>query len=488
MRFRRTVMLCCSLCAATLIVTACSGDLDAGSGATVTRQLAIQAAAHDEILRAQPIGTDLYARQLSSVLAAQGVSAFDTQTISASVGNAGTMTYVLGDQISCPFLRPAGQPGVACSALTEQAFQRALVGELAAQQVAVEQRAADLRADLGDDGVQFVALYGKAALENGLVAARVRATQALRSASLCDTTPEPMGDAFVLGGEEGETQFMARSQATLESTPPTVCNVDLIAQAARDATRAGVADYLARTPLCPGVSTQTLSSRVDIVAADAQRRAGIDAGIDAGYDNFRIWLMHNWQCEPPASSPSPTTFGDPIVVDLEGHGLRFDAARVAFDLFDDGRGAWITPPAGGAWLARDLDGDGCVGSGAELVTEAQGDHALDGALDALAAFDADHDGVLDAREIAAAGLGLWRDANRDGACQRGEWTTLAQAGFDRISLAVRDGYRIDASGNVIRGRIELGGARTAAAYDVWLAAETDSPPGGIALMKRPSRL
>jgi hypothetical protein len=399
------------------------------------------------------------------------------------------MTYVQGDQISCPFLRPAGQPGVACSALAEQAFQRALVGELAAQQVAVDQRAEDLRADLGDEGVQFVALYGKAALENGLVAARVRATQALRSASLCDTTPEPMGDAFALGGEEGETQFMVKSQATLESTPPTVCNVDLIAQAARDATHAGMADYLARTPLCPGVSVQTLASRVDLVAADAQRRTGIDAGIDAGYENFRIWLMHNWQCVPPASAPSPTTFGDPIVVDLEGRGLRFDGARVQFDLFDDGRGAWITPPAGGAWLARDLDGDGCVGSGAELVTEAQGDRALDGALEALAAFDLDRDGVLDAKEIAAAKLGLWRDANRDGACQRGELISLGQAGFDQISLRVRDGYRIDTRGNVIRGQIELTGARgTAAAYDVWLAAETDGVPGGIALAKRPSRL
>jgi hypothetical protein len=61
---------------------------------------------------------------------------------------------------------------------------------------------------------------------------------------------------------------------------------------------------------------------------------------------------------------------DPLILDLDGDGIEtvgVAASGVAFDIDGDGmaeRMGWLAPDDG--FLARDADGDGRIGSGAEL--------------------------------------------------------------------------------------------------------------------------
>ncbi len=487
MKTSALAFLATPLCAAVAI--GCGSDLVVPSEPAPTTTGTDTAALHDthvaahaEILRSQATGTELLAKRLDAVLGSQGVVGFDARAASAAVGNAAPMLYVQATGARCPFLRDPGPVGVACTALAEQAVSDVLLLDQAAEEAAIDRRATDLRAPLGEDGVRFVAMYGKAALENGLDAGRTRVLQALRVAGKCDTRPDTISDAYVYGTEEGERLFQTASAATLQATPRTICDVDQIASAARDAASAQVDGYLSGTPICPGVDLATLQARVDFAQATPRRKSGVHDGIEGAYQNFRIWLVRNWVCQPPTSINNGATWGDPIVVDLDGSGIRFSASRVRFDLYDDGQGVWMpTLAPGSAYLARDLDGDGVIGSGAELVTNIVDGLARDGALPALRALDRDGDGTLDRAETAAARLVLWRDANGDGACQKAELLQLADQGFDHVSLRATEGYAVDGLGDVFRQSISLGGARTARAVDVWLAVEADALPAGTAL-------
>lgn len=462
------------------------GDDEVASG-SLDLQTRVQAAAHAEILRSQRGGAETYARRLEAVLGTHGLSGFDAMTVLGDVGRPARTLFIERGQ-QCPFLREGRTGGVACAAIAEQAFQDLLLLDQTSQETAVDERSGVLAGELGREGSQFVALYGKAALSNGVQATKVRAAQALRVGGHCDTTAEPASDAFIYGSEEGEALLQTVSRTTLDATPRTVCDVDQIAAAARDAARAQATDYLRRTPLCPGVEPQTLAGRVDLAQAATERERGLKVGIDAGHENFRIWLIQNWQCTPPTPSPVPVTFGDPLIVDLHGDGVSLAGARVQFDLFDDGRGVWINALGrGDAFLTRDLDGDGVIGSGAELISNVHAGVALDSAVDVLRKLDGDRDGVLDRAEIEAARLGLWEDANADGACQRGELRSLHDAGLDRVHLEAIEGYRVDAYGNVHRQKVVLNGAAgVAVATDVWLSVEADALPGGTALAPRPA--
>ncbi len=491
MKTSALLLLATPLCAALAI--GCGSDLVVPSAPAPTTTGTDTAALHDthvaahaEILRSQVTGTDLLARRLDAVLGTQGVVGFDVKAATSAVGNDAPMLYVQATGARCPFLRDPGPAGVACSALAEQAVTDVLLLDHAAEEAAIDKRATDLRAPLGEDGMRFVAMYGKAALENGLEAGRTRVLQALRVAGKCDTRPETTADAYVYGTEEGEHLFKTASAATLQATPRTICDVDQIASAARDAAGAQVDGYLQRTPICPGVDLATLQARADFAQAAPRRQSGVHDGIEGAYQNFRIWLVRNWVCQPPTSINNGATWGDPIVVDLDGRGVRFSASRVRFDLYDDGRGVWMpTLAPGSAYLARDLDKDGVIGSGAELVTNIVGGVARDSAVAALRALDGDADGTLDRAEISAARLVLWRDVNGDGASQPGEVLELAAQGFDHVSLRATEGYSVDELGNVYRQSLALGGVRTARAVDVWLAVETDALPAGTALA--PSR-
>ncbi len=97
-------------------------------------------------------------------------------------------------------------------------------------------------------------------------------------------------------------------------------------------------------------------------------------------------------------------------------------------------------------LAIDLNGDGQVNDGSEIVFGGNGLTDLEGLA---AKYDSNHDGVLDAQDDAFAKFGVWQDANSNGITDAGEFQTLTAAGIVSIGL-VSDGIGYTAAnGDVV---------------------------------------
>ncbi len=141
----------------------------------------------------------------------------------------------------------------------------------------------------------------------------------------------------------------------------------------------------------------------------------------------------------------------PLVLDLNGDGrVTRPGGRWHFDLTANGtleRMDWIGE--GDAWLARDIDGSGCIESGAELFGEVtrlpNGQRARDG-FEALAVFDKNSDGQVDAAEAKAAGIVLWKD-NGDAVCTPNELRTFEDERVASVSVTAAPSTEQDAAGN-----------------------------------------
>jgi len=132
---------------------------------------------------------------------------------------------------------------------------------------------------------------------------------------------------------------------------------------------------------------------------------------------------------------------DPIILDLDGDGLETVglAANIHFD--HDGDGVLTKTGWAGrddALLAWDRNTNGSIDTGAELFGDftvlPNGTLAPNG-FAALAALDANGDGIIDANDPAFAELKLWRDADQNGKTGTGELISLADAGIVSLNLA-----------------------------------------------------
>ena len=132
---------------------------------------------------------------------------------------------------------------------------------------------------------------------------------------------------------------------------------------------------------------------------------------------------------------------DPIILDLDGDGLETVglAGNVYFD--HDGDGVLTKTGWAGkndALLVWDRNANGRIDTGAELFGDftvlPNGTLAPNG-FAALAALDANGDGVIDASDPAFHELKLWRDTSQDGQTGAGELITLADAGIVSLNLA-----------------------------------------------------
>lgn len=152
----------------------------------------------------------------------------------------------------------------------------------------------------------------------------------------------------------------------------------------------------------------------------------------------------NKDCDFP---PDPPTSMDPLVINLDGRGIKLtDVATSAayFDFAGDGfreRTAWVAPGTG--LVVFDKNANGTIDDGSELF----GGPAEDG-LAALARFDADGNARIDRNDPIFSQLRIWLDADGDGVTDPGELKTLAPP----RRLASRPRYR--RSKQAIHGRRE----------------------------------
>lgn len=177
------------------------------------------------------------------------------------------------------------------------------------------------------------------------------------------------------------------------------------------------------------------------------------------------------------ASPSSHLCGlnTPLVIAFDDQPVEFSArGRFAFAPGESTGSDF--PSAATPWLALDRDGDGAIGSGAELFGSntrlADGSIARNGFV-ALDALDANHDGRIDAEDPAFSSLVLWSDRDAD---QRSTRDELRAAGdvIVSISLAHRVELRCDARRNCEAERADLvwrdprGGLHRGAIVDVYL--------------------
>ncbi|HEX2099886.1 MAG TPA: calcium-binding protein, partial [Candidatus Synoicihabitans sp.] len=149
-----------------------------------------------------------------------------------------------------------------------------------------------------------------------------------------------------------------------------------------------------------------------------------------------------------------------------------------FDLDADGlseRSGWVSPDDG--LLVHDRDGDGRITNGAELFGNnsilSNGQRAQNG-FQALAEFDSNGDGAVDAQDAGYAQLQVWRDLNGNGVSDAGELQSLADAGVVSISTGYDNSTHVDAHGHQHRqvASIVLADGSVSTAADVWFKIDT----------------
>ena len=187
-------------------------------------------------------------------------------------------------------------------------------------------------------------------------------------------------------------------------------------------------------------------------------------------------------------------FEDPLVLTLDGSPIRLTNVGdgVLFDVDGDGQPeqiAWTRAGSGAAFLALDLDGDGAITTGPELlgmpasVPRRHKPAAGDNSFTLLAAHDTpalggNGDGRISAADAVFARLRLWVDANHDGVSQPNELVPLSAVGIASIELTYRTTGRRDGLGNYYRyrGAVHLQSGRTVPIWDVLLKTRGASVP------------
>ena len=121
----------------------------------------------------------------------------------------------------------------------------------------------------------------------------------------------------------------------------------------------------------------------------------------------------------------------PVVLDLNGDGVHFLSAAAGVT-YDYGHGlvatAWASPQDG--ILVHDANHNGTVDGASEFVFGSGG--VTD--LQALNAYDSNHDGKLSAADAEFGSFAVWQDANSNGKVDAGEFISLTAAGITSISL------------------------------------------------------
>ena len=153
---------------------------------------------------------------------------------------------------------------------------------------------------------------------------------------------------------------------------------------------------------------------------------------------------------------------------------------VRFDMSMEGKSTptgWVQK--NDAFLAYDRDGNGRIDNASELFGEYTnakilGPKTFKSGFDALAIFDNNQDGVIDAKDKDFGKLMAWSDRNQNGRTDPGELTSLSVHGIKSINLTFKDlrdktgAYPLNA-GNEVRfaGTYTRTDGKTYQISDVW---------------------
>jgi hypothetical protein len=172
---------------------------------------------------------------------------------------------------------------------------------------------------------------------------------------------------------------------------------------------------------------------------------------------------------------SKIALGSPIVVDLGGDGLTLSGSWITFDLLADGNPqqcTWVGRDEG--LLALDLNGDGQVGSGAELFgnhTDCGGARCYDGVA-ALKRWDrpdrgGNGDGLIDSKDMVFSRLLIWTDGDQNGRSSQEELTSLEDHGILAFNLNTNYATEHREAGAVTAKLSLLKDSGFGDAYEVW---------------------
>jgi hypothetical protein len=167
----------------------------------------------------------------------------------------------------------------------------------------------------------------------------------------------------------------------------------------------------------------------------------------------------------PVGAPSPYPWCEtPLVVDLDGDGLRLSGPRnaVSFDLTADGkpdRITWTDPDGNDGLLALDLNRNGRIDDGRELfggqtLLPLTGQAGSPHGFRPLADYDANALGgnenrMIDADDAVFSQLRVWVDRNHNGLSEPAELLGLLAAGIHSIDFGYGFADTRDEHGNVL---------------------------------------
>lgn len=204
------------------------------------------------------------------------------------------------------------------------------------------------------------------------------------------------------------------------------------------------------------------------------------------FTNGDLGIILETEPEDPAPPPDggPSTGGaetkrSPIVIDLDGDGVEtLPLGENFFDLDADGLSestGWVKSDDG--LLVHDRDGNGRISNGTELFGNhsllSNGDTAQNG-FQALAEYDNNSDGLVNAQDASYASLQVWRDLNGNGVSDEGELQSLADAGVVSISTGYANSSHVDAYGHEHRqiATVMLSNGTASTAADVWFKVDS----------------
>ncbi len=189
----------------------------------------------------------------------------------------------------------------------------------------------------------------------------------------------------------------------------------------------------------------------NVEAAGTVRISNYSCPAGEGSANAIAVSLHHPAYGAAAPKKSFKDYQSPLVLDLNGNAQldlvdAFDDTNpVMFDIMGKGqklRSGWVT--AEDAMLFIDVNKNGKVDDGRELFSEFSWDRddpepkarrRFYNGYQALAQYDDNQDGIIDAKDVAYQEIKVWRDRDQDGMSSEGEVQSLLAAGVREMSLA-----------------------------------------------------